>query len=141
MLYSVGIMIMVAWVVLGGGLLVYSNSTGVLSLNLWLVVFLCVEVGVSVQVESWLVYGFTSISLKVCVWRPVMGDELSDLDSDEWVYVVDRFSVGGTSTDRAASCVGFGWKHGGAPVGRLGRVTSIGGIVLAWTIIESSGRC
>ena len=70
-----------------------------------------------------------------------MGDELSDFDSNEWVDDVDRFLVGGTSTDCAASCVGFGWKHGGAPVGRLGWVTSIGGIVLAWTIIESSRRC
>ena len=67
----------------------------------------------------------------------------SDLDSNEWVDDVYRFLVGGIPmgripTDRAASCViscprgvVFGWKHGGAPVVRLGRGLSIGGRVLA----------
>ena len=71
-----------------------------------------------------------------------MVEEMSDLDSDEWMDVVDRFSVGGVSTGRAVSCVGFDWKHGGAPVGRIGWVTSIGGMdVVAWTTIDSSWRC
>ena len=80
-------------------------------------------------------------------------DILSDLDSNEWVDDVDRFLVGGIPMGRipvdcAASCViscprgvGFGWKHGGAPVGRLGGGLLIGGRVLAWIVIESSGRC
>ena len=76
----------------------------------------------------------------------------TDLDSDEWVDGVDRFSVGGILMARVSvvceasfiiSClrgVGF-WKRGGIPVGRLGGVPLFGGRVLAWIIIASSGRC